>query len=91
MVYILTCNQRKKQYIGETGKPFIKRCKEHLNDIKVKRLYLVARHFNENDDHKKVTFHAKIMSFDNETAERAVQRRMYKEIRWIRTFKSFQP
>ena len=48
------------QYIGETGRPFIERWKEHLYDIKVKRPYPVARHFNENDDHKKATFYAKI-------------------------------
>ena len=68
VVYILTCNQCKKQYIGETGRPFIERWKEHLYDIKVKRPYPVARHFNENDDHKKATFHAKILSLINGTA-----------------------
>ena len=91
VVYILTCNQCEKQYIGETGRPFIERWKEHLYDIKVKRPYPVARHFNENDDHKKATFHAKILSLINGTAEGATQRRKYKENRWIRTFKSFQP
>ena len=91
VVYISTCNQCEKQYIGETGRPFIERWKEHLYDIKVKRPYPVARHFNENDDHKKATFHAKILSLINGTAERATQRRKYKESRWIRTFKSFQP
>ena len=53
VVYILSCKQCNKQYIGETGRPFIERWKEHLYDIKVKRPYPVARHFNENDDHKK--------------------------------------
>ena len=91
VVYILTCKQCNKQYIGETGRPFIERWKEHLYDIKVKRPYPVARHFNENDDHKKATFHAKILSMINGTAERATQRRKYKENRWIQTFKSFQP
>ena len=91
VAYILTCNQCEKQYIGETGTPFIERWKEYLYDIKVKRPYPVARHFNENDDHKKATFHAKILSLINGTAERATQRRKYKESRWIRTFKSFQP
>ena len=37
VVYILTCTQCKKQYIGETGRPFIERWKEHLYDIRVKR------------------------------------------------------
>ena len=69
VVYILTCNQCEKQYIGETGRPFIERWKEHLYDIKVKRPYPVAKHFNENDDHKKATFHAKILSLINGTAE----------------------
>ena len=91
VVYILTCKQCNKQYIGEMGRPFIERWKEHLYDIKVKRPYPVARHFNENDDHKKATFHAKILSMINGTAERATQRRKYKESRWIQTFKSFQP
>ena len=91
VVYILTCNQCEKQYIGETGRPFIERWKEHLYDIKVKRPYPVARHFNENYAHKKATFHAKILSLINGTAERATQRRKYKESWWIRTFKSFQP
>ena len=77
--------------IGETGRPFIERWKEHLYDIKVKRPYPVARHFNENDDHKKATFHTKILNLINGTAERATQRRKYKGSRWIRTFKSFQP
>ena len=91
VVYILTCKQCNKQYIGETGRPFIERWKEHLYDIKVKRPYPVARHFNENDDHKKATFHAKILSMINGAAERATQRHKYKESRWIQTFKSFQP
>ena len=53
--------------------------------FKVKRPYPVARHFNENDDHKKATFHVKILSMINGTAERATQRRKYKESRWIQT------
>ena len=61
----------REQYIGETGRPFIERWKEHLYDIKVKRPYPVARHFNENDDHEKASCHAKILSLINGTAERA--------------------
>ena len=56
VVYILPCNQCKKQYIGETGRPFIERSKEHLYDIKVKRPYPVARHFNESDNHQEANF-----------------------------------
>ena len=74
VIYILTCNQCEKQYISETGRPFIERWKEYLYDIKVKRPYPVARHFNESDDHKKANpFHAKILSLINGTAECATQ------------------
>ena len=42
LVYILTCLQCSKQYIGETGRLFIQRWKEHLYDIRSKRPYPVA-------------------------------------------------
>ena len=91
VVYILTCTQCKKQYIGETGTPFIERWKEHLYDIRVKRPYPVARHFNETYNHQKATFHAKILSLIKGPANRAAERRKHKESRWIHTFQSFQP
>ena len=86
VVYILTCNQCKKQYIGETGRPFIERWKEHLYDIKVKRPYPVARHFNESDNHQEATFHAKILSLIKGPANRVTARRKYRESRWISIF-----
>ena len=91
VVYILTCNQCKKQYIGETGRPFIERWKEHLYDIKVKQPYPVARHFNESDNHQEAMFHAKILSLIKGPANRVTARRKYRESRWISIFKSFQP
>ena len=91
VVCILTCTQCKKQYIGETERPFIERWKERLYDIRVKKPYPVARHFNENDNHQKATFHAKILSLIKGPANRAADRRKHKESRWIHTFQSFQP
>ena len=91
VVYILTCSQCKKQYIGKTGGPFIERWKEHLYDIKVKWQYPVARHFNETDSHQKATFHAKILSLIKGPANRAATQCKHKENRWIHTFQSFQP
>ena len=77
-----------KQYIGETGRPFIERWKEHLyDDIKVKRPYPVARHFNESDNHRSMP---KILSLIKGPANRVTASRKYRESQWISIVKSYE-
>ena len=46
VIYLLTCNVCKKQYVGETKRPFMVRLKEHLADIRLKRQKPIALHMN---------------------------------------------
>ena len=52
LIYLITCNTCKKQYIGETKRTFETRIKEHLADIKHNRYKPVSRHMNNHHNHK---------------------------------------
>ena len=52
VIYLLTCNICKKQYVGETKRAFVVRMKEHLADIRLKRDKPVANHI---DSHSQST------------------------------------
>jgi hypothetical protein len=46
VVYIITCDKCRKQYIGETKRMLYERLREHLRDTTVKRDTPVSKHFN---------------------------------------------
>ena len=46
LVYVISCTQCTKLYIGETGRTLETRFKEHLADIRYNRDKPVAIHFN---------------------------------------------
>ena len=49
VVYLLTCTNCLKQYVGETKRGFVVRLKEHLADIRLKRDKPVANHIKSHD------------------------------------------
>ena len=53
VIYLLTCNICRKQYVGETKRPFVIRLKEHLADIRLKRDKPVAVHINSHNSETK--------------------------------------
>jgi hypothetical protein len=46
VIYLITCDLCKKQYVGETKRAFRTRIQEHFRDIHKSRDYPVARHFH---------------------------------------------
>ena len=46
VIYLVTCNKCMKQYIGQTGRKFCTRMKEHITDIKKKEDKVMGIHFN---------------------------------------------
>ena len=47
LVYLITCTNCAKQYVGETKREFKFRMAEHIRDTRVKRETAVSIHFNE--------------------------------------------
>ena len=49
MIYVLTCEQHNKQYVGETQQTLNVRCRLHESMIRTKKENVVSEHFNEED------------------------------------------
>ena len=50
VIYLLTCNICKLQYVGETKRAFVVRLKEHLADIRLKRDKPIANHIKSHNN-----------------------------------------
>jgi hypothetical protein len=48
LIYLITCPDCHKQYVGETKRAFRTRLSEHDRDVRYNKDTVVARHFNEN-------------------------------------------
>ena len=92
VVYLLTCDTCKKQYVGETKRPFIVRLKEHLADIRLKRDKPLAIHVNGHaSDNKKVFPQiTEVINRDPEMPETTSLRKK-REIFWIYRLKTLIP
>jgi hypothetical protein len=97
VVYCITCKNCKKQYIGETKRPFRKRILEHLRDIRnydpKRDLNLpVARHFNSQGHHSTdVQCHIiEIIKKDPDNTETTVYRKNREQL-WIHKFRTISP
>jgi len=47
VIYVITCNLRKIQYVGETKRTLRERLNNHRSDIKHNKNIAIAKHFND--------------------------------------------
>ena len=92
VIYLLTCNICRKQYVGETKRPFVVRLKEHLADIRLKRDKPVAIHVNSHIASKKTIIPQiiEIIKRDTDDPETTALRKK-REIHWIYRLKTLLP
>ena len=86
VVYLITCDKCKIQYVGQTGRSFHDRIREHMYSI-VKAENAIGIHFNSkghNHLHMKATFIEKV--FPN-----TPQNRLEREDYWIKTLNTKKP
>ena len=89
VIYLITCKvaQCGKQYVGETGREFVERTREHIKDISHGRAKPVPSHFQEHFDHSEdslANFSVQIIEhcIDHDTMVRRTR-----ELFWINTLK----
>ena len=74
-------------YVGETGRFFETRVKEHIADVRLQRDSPVARHFDSDNDHSIYNLRAQIIW---QATALAIDRRIT-ESRFIKIFGTLQP
>ena len=92
LIYLLTCNICRKQYVGETKRPFVVRLKEHLADIRLKRDKPVAIHVNSHNAKTRTIIPQiiEIIKRDPVDPETTALRKK-REIHWIYRLKTLLP
>ena len=92
VIYLLTCNVCKKQYVGETKRAFVVRLKEHLADIRLKRDKPIANHINSHSQSTKSVIPQIIecIKRDPELLE-TTELRKKREVFWIYRLKTLIP
>ena len=86
VIYLVTCQKCKKQYVGQTGRSARTRCLEHLRYLKSKT-EATGIHFNERGhEHKDFQFHIIEKVIPN-TPQMRLQRENY----WIQTLNTKTP
>ena len=92
VIYLLTCNICKKQYVGETKRAFVVRLKEHLADIRLKRDKPVANHINSHQQSTKTVI-PQIIEVIKRDPELLVttELRKKREVFWIYRLKTLIP
>ena len=87
VIYLITCTQCKKQYVGRTTKTLRERISQHKWSINKKEPRYISKHFNlpgHNLSHLKVQVIAKPETNNPEALQR-------QETYWIHTLKTLQP
>ena len=92
VIYLLTCNICRKQYVGETKRPFVVRLKEHLADIRLKRDKPIAIHVNSHSAKTRTIIPQiiEIIKRDTDDPETTALRKK-REIHWIYRLKTLLP
>ena len=92
VIYLLTCNICKKQYVGKTKRPFNVRLKEHLADIRLKRDKPVAIHINSHGIETRTIIPQviEIINRDPDKQETTILRKK-REVSWIYRLKTLIP
>ena len=92
VIYLLTCNICRKQYVGETKRPFVIRLKEHLADIRLKRDKPVAVHINSHNSETKSVIPQIIEVIRRDPELHATtELRKKREVSWIYRLKTLIP
>jgi len=88
----LTCNDCKKQYVGQTKRSFRLRFKEHLRDIINNRPVPVAEHINSHSDPKPTITPAiiEVINMDPDS-ENSLRVRLKREKLWMLKLKTLVP
>ena len=90
LIYLITCNICKKQYVGETKRTFETRIKEHLADIKHNRYKPVSRHMNNHNNHK-ITFQIISVIHNDPSKTNTTKIRKDREMYWIHQLRTITP
>jgi hypothetical protein len=92
VIYLITCKKCKKQYIGETYRPFHKRMEEHLRYIKNPATYdePTGRHFNSPGHHIS-DFECQVIWIMNSKPKRSDPKRISKKEFLIDRLKTRNP
>ena len=92
VIYLLTCNICKKQYVGETKRSFIIRLKEHLADIRHKRDKPLSNHIKSHTESSgHITFHIIECIHKDPILPETTEFRKKREIFWIYRLKTLHP
>ena len=90
IIYLMTCNDCHKQYVGETKRSFRTRLSEHDRDVRLKKDTNVARHFN-NNNHNWQLCRFDILEHLLGNPEIQNAHRLNRETYWIATLKTLSP
>lgn len=89
LIYLITCNKCKIQYVGETSTTLKQRMSKHRNSFKNDKYNTyISNHFQAND-HNPEDFTIEIL--DNHEENSNTQIRLSKELYWIKTLISAYP
>jgi hypothetical protein len=72
IIYLITCNLCKIQYVGETGRQMRLRLTQHRHDIKVKNLTPIGIHFNKKNH---TLSHLNIIPIETIESDKVYQRK----------------
>ena len=87
MIRCQKCTAQKILYVGETGRSFETRVKEHIADVRLQRDTPVARHFDSDNGHSIQDLRAQIIW---QAPAIAIDRRLT-ESRFIKHLGTLQP
>ena len=92
LVYCLTCQHCRKQYVGETYRTFRKRCSEHLKDIEHRRDRQLSHHFlNTECSGKEMDFSIIEVIKGEPTCPEVKDLRQTREKYWMWRMRSIRP
>ena len=92
IIYLLTCNICKIQYIGETKRSFIIRLKEHLDDIRLKWDKPLSNHIKSHTESQAhITFHIIECIRKDPILPETTDFRKKRQIFWIYSLKTHYP
>lgn len=93
LIYCITCNICKSQYVGQTLRPFMKRAYAHHYSVVKDGDTSVARHFNGKNHDKSPNWILHILEFIhcNPSSKRAGKLRDEIELKWIHRLRTVYP
>ncbi len=84
VIYLITCNKCKKQYVGKTNKSLRERINHHRASIRMKQIRYINVHFNFPDHNLS---NLTVQAIDTTSADKLAQLEKY----WINTLQTQKP